>query len=477
LARAGTAFNDVRLHHRCWSRPTEEDKMIVCNGALSATLERRLLVAGVVVVLTLSASSINAFDADLDDSFSNDGKLAFAMYAADSAANAVAVQPDRKIVVAGSSYNGSDFDFAVVRLTPQGDLDSTFNGDGKAFFDFVVGDDFAGDVVIQPDGKIVAVGVAEIAGGKKVMAVVRFDTNGSLDDYATVEYGGDAYGHGVALQPDGKVVIAGKAYYPDTGADFAVVRLNTELTLDASVNGDWIDHRDFGDQGYDCAYEVALRSDGSIVIAGTAAFNGKSVFGIMVYTSSGPALSIGVSDFADHAYGYGLALQPDGKAVVSGRSSSFGGSIAVARFSTLSNLDDTFSGDGMTIFRPMSKELSGGLDVVVQHDGKIVVAGYVEVSGVGQLALARFLTNGSEDLVPFSTPPFYGYTAVGFFPGYEAVGNAVCLQPDGKILVAGHSGSDFGQAAVVARFKGGERLIFVDGFENGSSAVWSSSSQ
>ena len=82
--------------------------MIGSNGVLIVTRGMGLPVGRVLAVLALAAGGVDAGDADLDSSFSDDGRFAFSMYAAESAANAVAIQPHGKIVVAGWSYNGSD---------------------------------------------------------------------------------------------------------------------------------------------------------------------------------------------------------------------------------------------------------------------------------------------------------------------------------------------------------------------------------
>ncbi|MCP4901215.1 MAG: hypothetical protein GY906_29960, partial [bacterium] len=118
------------------------------DSVVDVTLVRGFLVGSILAVLVLAVGGVDAWDADLDSSFNSNGKFPFAMHSGESSANAVAVQPDGKIVVAGSSHNGSDFDFAVVRMTPEGNLDTTFDGDGRAFFDFGWGDDYAGDVAI-----------------------------------------------------------------------------------------------------------------------------------------------------------------------------------------------------------------------------------------------------------------------------------------------------------------------------------------
>jgi uncharacterized delta-60 repeat protein len=133
-------------------------------------------------------------------------------------ARAVLVQPDSKIVLAGNP--GLSEVMTVTRLNPNGSPDTTFNGDGTATIDFGPGDDPARSAVLQPDGKIV------VAGGD--VAVARLNANGSPDaafgaaGKAAVDFGAATFGNAVALQPNGRIVVAGQR----TGTDnFAVARL------------------------------------------------------------------------------------------------------------------------------------------------------------------------------------------------------------------------------------------------------------
>lgn len=137
-------------------------------------------------------------------------------------AYSVAVQTDGKIVVAGNSYNGFTYDFALVRYNADGSLDSSFSGDGKVTTDFTSGtsNDTGYSVAFQTDGKIVVAG-----GTDSSFAVARYNIDGSLDTSfsgdgkVSTAFGDSAFGYSVALQSDGKIVVAGQS-----GNDFAVVR-------------------------------------------------------------------------------------------------------------------------------------------------------------------------------------------------------------------------------------------------------------
>ena len=428
--------------------------------------------AGVLVSLLLFAGAAGAWDADLDPTYHSGGRAwaGFVGPAGQDSAVAVAVQTDGKVVMAGSRFNGSDLDFGVIRLGLDGYPDNTFGQSGTAYFDFDSATDTARDMVIQPDGKIVVVGNARV-GGVNRMGVARFHPDGSLDDSTTVPFSGSTYGFGVALQPDGKIVICGRTYYASSLYDFAVARLNSNLTMDTTFSSDGMADWDFGDNDNDSANDIEVRSDGRIVVAGSAMWNGQNVFGLMVFSATGGPLNLGVASFSEDAYGFGLDLQKDGKAVVSGRCEVNGGDFAVARFNTNGTLDTTFSTDGMDTVIVSGNEESA-MDVVVQHNGKILTVGYMNYNGTWQLALMRWKADGALD---FTFNDGYIYTYIHFFYGYDARGYAIAQQPDGKILAAGYTDYESGRLMAVARIMGDEDLIFAEDLESGTTDWWSSS--
>jgi len=445
------------------------------NRSRRLSLASALRHAATIASLLLFAGAAGAWDADLDPTFSFNGKAHAGFYLGQGdseSAVAVAAQTDGKVVMAGSRFNGTDQDFAVIRLGMDGFPDYSFGLQATAYFDFDSSTDTARDMVIQPDGKIVVVGTARV-GGVNRMGVVRFHPDGSLDGSMTVPFSGSTWGFGVALQPDGKIVVCGRTHYVNSLYDFAVARLNSNLTMDTTFGSGGMADWDFGDEGNDSASDIAVRSDGKIVIAGTAIWDGTSVFGLMVFSATGGPQGLGVAEFTEAAYGYGLDLQKDGKAVVSGKCDTYGGDFAVARFNTNGTLDSTFGTGGMATFSHDNPYEESAMDVVVQHNGKIVTAGYLEEGGQQYLALVRWHADGTLDWGFNDSPPVYTY--VDFFVGYDARGYAIFQQPDGKILAAGYTGVASDQLLAVARFMGDEDLVFVDDFESGTPDWWSAS--
>jgi uncharacterized delta-60 repeat protein len=176
----------------------------------------------------------------LDPTFGIDGKIVVPIGSTRSAANAVVIQPDGKIVAAGYSAD----DIAVVRVNTNGMLDPSFDGDGMVTTSFSTNNDVANAVTLQSDGKIVVAG-SSFNGANYDFAVVRYRTNGTLDasfnltGKATTTFGAnDDTAGAVKIQADGKIVVAGRAVVGGR-SDFAAVRYNTNgtrHTLQGSTN-------------------------------------------------------------------------------------------------------------------------------------------------------------------------------------------------------------------------------------------------
>src|SRR5439155_10568876 len=145
-----------------------------------------------------------------------------------------------KLVVAGAAYsNVTAGDFALARYNPDGSLDSTFGASGKVMTEFGFGWDVANALALQPDGKIVVAGSA-YSGPDHDFAIARYNSDGSLDTsfngtgkVITSIGPGNDYANSVALQPDGKIVVAGRSLRGSSG-DLPVVAYNADCPLDAT---------------------------------------------------------------------------------------------------------------------------------------------------------------------------------------------------------------------------------------------------
>ena len=287
-------------------------------------MNTRSIILTVNLLLTLS-TSMAAAPGDLDPTFGNGG-IAIANIPAIIfyTAGAMAIQPDGKIVVAGEGTTGGYWDSATVRFNPDGSLDSSFGGTGGVVTRLSDNFDGAMAVAIQPDGKIVIVSsVFDGAWGK--FGVVRYNPNGSLDTsfngsgIVLTPVGSAGRPNSVAIQTDGKIVVAGS-----NGTDsFAIVRYNPNGSLDTTFNGSGIVLTPVGR-----ANSVAIQADGKIIAAG-GVISGSS-FTLVRYNADG-SLDTSfngtgiVSTPARNSWGGAsdLAIQTDVKIVAVGYSVDF----------------------------------------------------------------------------------------------------------------------------------------------------------
>jgi uncharacterized delta-60 repeat protein len=215
-----------------------------------------------------------------------------------SVAQSIAVQNDGDVLVAGyCSTNSLNNDFAIVRCNSDLSFDTTFSFDGKVTTD-LGGDDYGYSVAVQSDGKILVAGYSTTNGTSNVsyFAIVRYNTNGSLDTtfgskgFVTTDLGlyNRDFGQSVAVQNDGKILVAGYCYAGYSyGYDFALVRYNSDGSLDTTFDYDGKVITELG--GDDYGYSVTVQNDGKILVAGTSlnASTGNNDFALVRYNTDG----------------------------------------------------------------------------------------------------------------------------------------------------------------------------------------------
>lgn len=378
---------------------------------------------------------------DLDSTFGINGLVLTDFGSSDESIRGLAIQPDGKIVAGGISNLGGTDDFGLGRYDSNGALDSSFSGDGLLTTPFGITIDQAHAVAIQADGRIVAAG-STYDGAQYDFALARYDSTGTVD--GTFGTGGKVItdfglsltdrAYAVAIQPDGRIVLAG--YY---NLDFAVARFNTDGSLDNSFSGDGKVTTDFG-VGYDEANSMTLQPDGKIVVAGGASNGSNEDFAIARFNADGTLDNSFDSDGrvtkafgANDDHGFAVAVQSDGRIVVAGYShNGADADFALARYNTDGSLDSSFSSDGQ-----LTCDFAAGDDhahaIAIQSDGGILVVGFSS----GDFALARYDISGTPD----STFSVDGKLTSDF--GFSEYGYAARIQADGKIIVAGmsHNGS------------------------------------
>jgi uncharacterized delta-60 repeat protein len=325
----------------------------------------------------------------LDTSFDGDGKLTTALGSHDDFGESVILQADGKILLAGYSWNGSNYDFALTRYLPDGRLDTSFDGDGKLATVLGSGDDYGQSVTLQADGKILLAGYSW-NGSNHDFALARYlpdgrlDTSFSADGKLTTALGsGDDYCQSVTLQADGKILLAGYSFNGSNN-DFALVRYNLDGSLDTSFSGDGkltTALSSFDDEGY----SITLQADGKILVAGTSRNGSNNDFALVRYNPDG---SLDASFGAQYSKG-GAPVVIDSTVRVSdaeldARGHYQGASITLQRHGS-SNPEDVFAGSN-------NLSLSGAYAVL--HG---VTIGRV-VTSSGTLTL-KFNTNATPDLV------------------------------------------------------------------------------
>ncbi len=213
-------------------------------------------------------------DGTLDTTFGDGGLVTTDVATGDDFGLGVVIQHTGKIVVSGTAFNGTTFDFAMTRYDADGTLDPTFGSGGKVLTDFGSSDEEIRDVALQADGKMIALGETVNAGGV-AFALARYDADGAVDtDFGigglvTNDFGsGDAQGEDVVILPSGKILAAGGSL-TGSSADFQLARYGRDGSLDVGFGVGGILTTDFfGDR--DRALGVAAYPDGRIVLAGFA---------------------------------------------------------------------------------------------------------------------------------------------------------------------------------------------------------------
>jgi uncharacterized delta-60 repeat protein len=322
----------------------------------------------------------------------------------------VVLQPDGKVLVSGTiEGTTTGFDFGVLRFNSDGTPDLTFGTGGVATVNFNgTSLDQVNALVLQPDGKVVLAGFTD-AVSVYDFALTRLDANGHLDtSFGTggivmTDFGGGSYeiGNTVALQSDGKLVVGG--FRVGASRDFALARYNTDGSLDPTFGLGGLVVTDFIGGSYDEIARLAIRPDGTIVVVGLTLPNTPGAtysFATTAYNPDGtlaePLWHIDYSG-ADSA-GLDLAVQPDGKIVVVG-GTNVAGTDDMALFRL--NDDLTLSTETGGILNGIPIDINGHVDVAfaaaLQTDGKILAAGFTGDGIERNLSLVRLLGSGVMD--------------------------------------------------------------------------------
>lgn len=422
---------------------------------------------------TLTATLIGATAAhaqnagSLDTTFGVGGKFVAAYYY-DQQTEDIAMQADGKIIAVGwtKASSGSDYNFFICRFTANGTMDTTFgpNGNGTISIDIKGTNKFdvGRCVAVQPDGKIIVAGTAGLQTDNSAShaGFIRLNSDGTLDNsFGTAgkfsfPVGNDTsnpyvFINEVQIQPDGKIVGIGRARNSSTAYDYAIVRLNADGTLDSDFSNDGKHTVDFGGPA-DEATHLKILPDGKMLVAG----NTSEDLGIVrlfddgsVDNSYGTLGKLEIVPGEGSYYLRGIAWQADGKIVTSGH--TIGASnIQLNRWNADGTADTSFGTDGVT-----ETDVDSGSDdqaskaLLIQDDGKIIVLGRITTGSTSYFGVLRYTDAGILD----STFSNDGQVLTTFGTAFSFATSGM-LQPDGKLLVAGLYGYSFNWGAAIARY-------------------------
>lgn len=410
----------------------------------------------------LGVSMVSPTKGASDTGFDTDGFQRVSMAGGSDGVGAVAVQPDGKIIVTGNCVGAAN-DFCTMRLTTAGALDTTFSGDGKDIVSFGAGDDYAYDVVVQSDGKIVVGGYATIA-AQHDFALLRYNANGTLDTsfdtdgLVTTDINASSCDevNSLAMQPDGKIIAAGGCQF--AASDSPIVRYNTDGSLDTTYSGDGISTMVFG-TGSSKIHDIQIRPDGRLWGAGTAYSGSTWDFATVAFLADGSPDTSWSTDGRDLTAilagtdrAHGGLIASDGSVLVMGEAFNSGTNYDAAAVKyTSAGVEDTSwgGGDGIVNYPVGATGNTYFHEQVNQLDGKPVLIGHTINGGGYDYLMVRITTTGALDTT------FDGDGVLSTdFPGYpDNTGQAGAIGLDGRLVVAGEvlNGSwDYGVAEYAA---------------------------
>lgn len=458
-------------------------------------------------LLALTSVTAHALAGETDTTFATGvGRYAFAFSGATGPdARALAVQPDGKIIIAGGCHNGSDTDFCVARLTANGALDSTFVGPagtaaGKFLLPVGTGNDGAVAVALQPDGRIILAGTCSVGGVNNFyFCLARLQSDGSLDasfngpDAAGT---GEGAGHGrftlsitgnapeslaaLTVQPDGKILVAGSCS-PAPLSLFCVARLNPNGSFDSSFNGPDAAGSGVGNgqgrfafavgTGGNSATAMTVQPDGKIIVVGSCQAGATAVdfcaarlmasdgrFDVafdggdnIVQLNGNGKVVIAITTGSSNDFASAVAVRPDGMIYIVG--SCWNGSnydFCGTRLEPDSGRKRIFYATGFASFtQPVGGADDFATGLLFQPDGKFIITGQCQNGTIYQFCAARFLSDGGLDASfdggtltrsgRFLLPPIladdHGNAAA--LQTYASVSASANYQNDNRLLIAG----------------------------------------
>ncbi len=374
-------------------------------------------------------------DGSLDNLFGSGGKVVTSIGISASEIFAVAIQSNGKIIAAG--YSTQDFDigtdFTIVRYNSDGTLDNSFGTGGIVLTDINTSEDQIYSITIQADGKILAAGpTRDLTTGITSFGVVRYNSDGSLDNSfgsagkvitSISNNRDDAYK--VLIASGNKIIVAGRSIPNGSPTTVAIVKYNSDGSLDNT----------FGNAGIVSAIDdfgpvtAALQNDGKIVVASSLDDNGTIDFGLARFNSDGTidnSFGTGgvVSTNTGDSFGeiLSLAIQTDGKIIAAGHSTDQGvHEITLARYNSDGSLDNTFGNNGIAKASINGDDI--GYDIKLFNNKIFVVGSTTDSEGAIDMEVTSFNNDETYCNLQVSIPDALalpqGVQANTVYPGYS----------------------------------------------------------
>lgn len=386
---------------------------------------------GTLPKATVLGPQTNTVVAIMDDETPGSVDFAFSPgLGADGPVHAVAVQPDRKVLIGGQFASVDGVVLArVARLHEDGYLDSFFNPGAGA-------DATVYALAVQPDGRILVGGAFRNLGGQPMNRYGRLNADGSVDDTFAVGFGADGIVRAIAVGPDGKILLAGDFGSVDGISRPGVARLDNAGNIDASF--------DPSPGAAGGVNTVAIQTDGKVIIGGnfTSAAGANYPY-LARLNADGTADRTFASGTGPDAEVYSVAVATDGRIVVGGAFTRFNGvdRYGIARLNADGSLDPTFD--------PGAGADNTVRALAVQSDNKIVFAGaFTNFAGIPMNRFARLNPNGTLD------------SGFDIHAGANNLVRALALQPNSAFVIGGDFTTVNGlDRRGVARIHGDEKFV------------------
>ena len=430
------------------------------------------------LVLFLVSTSLLAQPGSIDNSFGNNGKVSTGFGRSEAYGNAVAVQPDGKILYGGTTYmanTGQEFrkdshNATLIRYNPDGSRDVSFGDNGMVFNRVEAsGTDGINTIIyyikVLDDGRILTYGVRSLNalfGGSLLLTM--YHPDGSLDisfginGLVNASISPNSFGTPMVIQSDNKIVVFGGIYQSFTDATlstatWAMLRYNADGSIDSTFGTNGQVLTTFGAL-LNYPGSIAVQADGKIIASGSR--NGPLILaryntnGSLDNTFDGDGkvvTALGISN--TNVY---VDVLPNGKIQLAGATStSAGNHFAITQYNTNGSLDLTFDGDGRSLALFDVNDNSNIIDdISKQADGKFLVNTRIqpmsEFDNPEDFVIRRYNSDGTVDNTFGANGKVF--TALGL----GSISKQTTTQADGKILLVGYSQYLLGQAPLVIDF-------------------------